>query len=236
MNPVLRVPIVQQVEDRIKTLIDEGGFRPDEKLPTEMELCQQLGVGRGTVREAFRSLQARGYVTIKPGRGAFVAAIPPDDGGAIDWLVENEKGLRDSIDIRAALEPMAARRMAEKCTDQDLRRLSDIHHAFLDAVAEEDAVKIAKLDEQFHSAIVAGSGNSLLIDINSHVCEGMSLFRNKTFQVEQNVRNVIEPHTNIFNAITQRNSDLAEREMRIHLEKVHEDLTRNISIPSHRKG
>ena len=141
----------------------------------------------------------------------------------------------DSIYIRAALEPMAARRMAERCTDQDIRRLSEIHCAFLNAVSEEDPVRIARLDEQFHSAIVEGSGNGLLIDINSHVCEGMSLFRSKTFQVEQNVRNAIEPHTNIFHAIVQRNPDLTEREMRIHLEKVQEDLTQNISIPGHRK-
>lgn len=73
-----------------------------------MELCQRLGVGRGTVREAFRLLQAKGVVEIKPGRGAFVAENPAErDIGAIDWLVENERELRDSIEIRTALEPMA---------------------------------------------------------------------------------------------------------------------------------
>ena len=54
MEPITRVPIVQQVEDRIKELILSGQCKPGEKLPAEMELCQRLGVGRGTIREAFR--------------------------------------------------------------------------------------------------------------------------------------------------------------------------------------
>ena len=73
MEPVRRVPIVQQVENRMLHLIEDGTYKPGEKLPVEKDLCQQMSVGRGTVREAFRLLQARGYVEIKPGRGAFAA-------------------------------------------------------------------------------------------------------------------------------------------------------------------
>lgn len=167
-----------------------------------MELCQRLGVGRGTVREAFRLLQAKGVVEIKPGRGAFVAENPAErDIGAIDWLVENERELRDSIEIRTALEPMAARRMAERCNTEDIRRLENIHRSFLSAIQEGDAAMIGRLDEQFHSAIVESSGNALMIEINSHVCQGMQTFRSKTFQVEQNVKNAVMPHSNIMNAI-----------------------------------
>ena len=233
MEPITRVPIVQQVEDRIKELILSGQCKPGEKLPAEMELCQRLGVGRGTIREAFRLLQAKGFVDIRPGRGAFVAESFGEDGeaSAVDWLVENEKELRSSIEIRTALEPMAARLMAERASDDAIRRLEDIHHSFLIAVEEEDAVRIARLDEQFHSTIVEGSDNKLLMEINSHVCQGMQTFRSKTFQVHQNVQNAIAPHTNIFNAIRSRNAALAEREMRLHLDKVQEDLTQNIQMP-----
>ena len=178
MEPISRVPIVQQVEERIRELIQEEQYQPGKKLPPEMELCQRLGVGRGTVREAFRLLQAKGVVEIKPGRGAFVAENPAErDIGAIDWLVENERELRDSIEIRTALEPMAARRMAERCNTEDIRRLENIHRSFLSAIQEGDAAMIGRLDEQFHSAIVESSGNALMIEINSHVCQGMQTFQ-----------------------------------------------------------
>ena len=224
MEPISRVPIVQQVEERIRELIQEEQYQPGKKLPPEMELCQRLGVGRGTVREAFRLLQAKGVVEIKPGRGAFVAENPAErDIGAIDWLVENERELRDSIEIRTALEPMAARRMAERCNTEDIRS----------AIQEGDADMIGRLDEQFHSAIVESSGNALMIEINSHVCQGMQTFRSKTFQVEQNVKNAVMPHSNIMNAILARDAAQAEREMRAHLDKVQEDLTQNIHAPGH---
>lgn len=234
MQPIVRVPIVHQVEEQIFSLIQEGKHKPGEKLPAEKEFCQTLGVGRGTVREAFRLLQAKGVVEIKPGRGAFVAEKQPEsDINAIDWLVENEQELRDAIEIRASLEPMAARRMAERCNSEALQQLEEIHLQFLDAIKTGDSTRIAKLDEEFHSAIMAGSENALMIEINRHVCQGVQTFRSKTFQVEQNARNAIMPHSNILGAILARDAARAEKEMRAHLDKVQEDLTQNIEKVTH---
>ena len=229
MQAIVRVPIVHQVEEQIFSLIQEGKYKPGEKLPAEKDLCQTLGVGRGTVREAFRLLQAKGAVEIKPGRGAFVAEKQPEtDINAIDWLVENERELRDAIEIRASLEPMAARRMAERCNPEALQQLEEIHRNFLAAIETGDSKRIAHLDEEFHSAIMAGSENALMIEINRHVCQGVQTFRTKTFQVEQNARNAVMPHSNILGAILARDAARAEREMRAHLDKVQEDLTQNI--------
>ena len=232
MEPIKRVPIVQQVEDKIRQLIESGQYGPGEKLPAEMDLCQRLGVGRGTIREAFRLLQARGYVEIKPGRGAFVAErLPGEDGGAVEWLVKNEMELREGIEIRRALEPMAARRMAEQGSDQAIDALKELHGRFMEALRVQDAVRIAQLDESFHSAIVEGSGNHLLIAINQQINQGMKTFRSKTFQVPQNVRNAVAPHTRIMEAIQARNGDMAENAMRAHLDKVQEDLRDNVANP-----
>jgi len=236
VEPIRRIPIVQQVEERIGELIAEQ-YKSGDKLPAEMQLCQTLGVGRGTVREAFRLLQAKGLVEIKPGRGAFVANQSGESGmAAIDWLVENERELRDSIEIRTALEPMAARCMAERCNAEDVQHLSEIHQRFLQAIRDGDPEQIARLDECFHNTIVECSGNALLVEINSNVCRGMQTFRSKTFQVEQNVRNAVMPHSNIMNAILARDSAQAEREMRAHLDKVAEDLAQNVKLPAHEVG
>ena len=111
--------------------------------------------------------------------------------------------------------------------------MENINRSFLSAIQEGDADMIGRLDEQFHSAIVESSGNALMIEINSHVCQGMQTFRSKTFQVEQNVKNAVMPHSNIMNAILARDAAQAEREMRAHLDKVQEDLTQNIHAPGH---
>ena len=233
MEPIVRVPIVSQVEERIRELIDSKKYTEGMKLPTENELCQSMNVGRGTVREALRLLQAKGLVEIKPGRGAFVASKQAVDINPVVWLVQNEKELRDAIEVRNALEPVAARKMAETASEAALRRLKKIHADFLAAVKAGDTVQIAELDELFHGWIVRESGNQLLNEINVHLIQGMHTFRSKTFTVPENVRNAVEPHTRILNAITGRDGNAAEQEMRKHLKMVNEDLSSSIKAYMH---
>ena len=233
MEPIVRVPIVSQVEERIRELIDSKKYTEGMKLPTENELCQSMNVGRGTVREALRLLQAKGLVEIKPGRGAFVASKQAADTNPVVWLVQNEKELRDAIEVRNALEPVAARKMAETASEAALRRLKKIHADFLAAVKAGDTIQIAELDELFHGLIVRESGNQLLNEINVHLIQGMHTFRSKTFTVPENVRNAVEPHTRILNAITGRDGNAAEQEMRKHLKMVNEDLSSSIKAYMH---
>lgn len=233
MEPIVRVPIVSQVEERIRELIDSKKYTEGMKLPTENELCQSMNVGRGTVREALRLLQAKGLVEIKPGRGAFVASKQAVDINPVVWLVQNEKELRDAIEVRNALEPVAARKMAETASEAALRRLKKIHADFLAAVKAGDTIQIAELDELFHGWIVRESGNQLLNEINVHLIQGMHTFRSKTFTVPENVRNAVEPHTRILNAITGRDGNAAEQEMRKHLKMVNEDLSSSIKAYMH---
>ena len=228
MEPIKRIPIIEQVEEQIRELIESGSCLPGEKLPTEKELCQRLGVGRGTVREAFRLLQAKGYVELKPGRGAFVA-LPSDEMGAIEWLVLNEQQLHDAIEIRRALEPMAARRMAERRDENAIEALERLHAEFLSAVKSDNNKRIAELDERFHTAITLGSGNQLLISILQQVNQEIKTFRSKTFSVPRNVRNAVDPHNRILRTIQAGDADGAEAAMRAHLDKVQEDLLENIT-------
>ena len=69
MESVKRVPVVQQVVEKIKEYLFSGEVSVGDKLPVEKELCEQLEVGRGTVREALRMLEATGYVESRPGKG-----------------------------------------------------------------------------------------------------------------------------------------------------------------------
>lgn len=226
MKAVERVPVVQQVVDNIREYIFTGTIAVGEKLPTEKDLCGELGVGRSTVREALRILQANGLVEIQPGRGAFVARnTEPDPGDVIEWFVKNEVELKDCIEVRTAIEPLAIRLAILRCTDDDIAELEETHEKFKQAVQDNDAAAIARYDEQFHNQIVEGSKNKLLISINHKVSECVHNFRGKTFQLPQNARNAVEPHSDILHALRQRNVEAGELYMRRHIQKILEDLT-----------
>lgn len=234
MEPISRVPIVQQVEERIRELIQEEQYQPGKKLPPEMELCQRLGVGRGTVREAFRLLQAKGVVEIKPGRGAFVAENPAErDIGAIDWLVENERELRVSIEIRTSAgayggpaDGGAVQHRGYPPPGEHPPQLPKRHSGGGRGYDRPPGRAVP----QRH----CGEQRERTDDRDQQPCvPGNADFRSKTFQVEQNVKNAVMPHSNIMNAILARDAAQAEREMRAHLDKVQEDLTQNIHAPGH---
>lgn len=226
MKSIERVPVVEQVVDNLKEFIKNSGIQVGDKLPTENELCKQLTVGRSTVREAFRILQASGFVEIKPGRGAFVARTKETDlNDIVQWFVDNEVELKDCIEVRSAIEPLSIKLAIARSTDEDIEQLQETHSKFVNAVLNNDVYAIAKYDELFHNQIVEKSKNKLLISINKKVSEWVHTFRSKTFMVHQNAENAVEPHSNIMNAIKARDVEAGELFMRKHIQRILEDLT-----------
>ena len=102
MEPIKHASVVNQIVERIINLIRDEGFSFDSKLPTEFELCTKLSVARSSLREAYRILQARGYITIKPGRGAFVSSplISSDTDVGLRWFSEQKVRYMDLVDVR----------------------------------------------------------------------------------------------------------------------------------------
>jgi GntR family transcriptional repressor for pyruvate dehydrogenase complex len=229
MKSIERVPVVQQVVNNIQEFILSGSVEVGQKLPTEKELCEELAVGRSTLREALRILQANNLVEIKPGRGAFVAHTKqPDPDNILEWFAQNEVELKDCLEVRTAIEPLSIKLAIARCSDADIAQLAKIHSLFVEAVENRDVADIAKYDERFHNLIVEKSNNKLLISINKKVSEYILVFRSKTFQIEQNALHAIEPHTNIMKALENRDVEAGELFMRKHLQRVLEDMTKMI--------
>ena len=82
--------MVEQMVQNIKHIIEAGEINVGQKMPSEISLMQRYGVGRSTVREALRLLQAQGYVEIRPNAGAYLFSRDPDDRRAMNWIAEHE--------------------------------------------------------------------------------------------------------------------------------------------------
>jgi len=229
MQAVKRVPVVQQVVESLKEFITSGEIQTGEKLPPEMELCAKLNVGRGTVREAIRVLQATGFVELRPGRGAFVARTEeePEMLDLSGWFSENEMELLDFMQVRMAIEPLAIRLAIEKCTNKDIKALEKNYQDTLLAVENNDAAQLSLYDEQFHTCIFEYSQNRLLIAINKLLVDTLKKFRSKTFLIPNNVRNVVDPHGKILQAFRDRDAAEGERQMLAHMKRIVQDLEKS---------
>ena len=222
---IARVPIMQQVVDYMKNYISSDDVAVGQKMPTEKEWCEKLSVGRGTVREAFRVLEAKGLIEIRPGRGAFVSNIKElEQDDLVRWFTKNNVELQDYIDVRSAVEPLVARLLAEKGTDEDIEQLEKIHKRFIKAVRENDILSMARNDERFHRYMAERTGNQMLTFINKKIDECIWDFRIRTYQVPRNAQNAIKAHHDILEAIRDRDSEVAELYAKRHIHLIHVDL------------
>jgi len=225
MEAIKKVSAVQLVEKSIREYIMSDNVKIGDKLPTERLLCERLNVGRGTVREALRVLQTKGLLELQPGRGAFVSnKVEFDKNDLARWFRENEVEIKDCIDVRVAVEPLAVKLAIQKCTDKDLKKLRAIQDRSIMAVERNDTADIAHCDELFHTFIIDLSQNKFLIDLNKKLNYSLLNFRSKTFNIPQNVQNFIPAHEAIIQAFEKRDPDLGQTSMLNHLSYVAEDL------------
>ena len=232
MQPIERVSQTDRVVKELTKFFLTDEISVGDKLPTEMELCDRLRVGRSTVREAVRALQVMGYVTIEPGRGAFLKqkSLETPVQRILSWLGSRKAEVADIIEVRSHLEPFSVKLAVERGSESDLERIDAIrqeYESLLDSGPFGEAIgkRLGELDAAFHAAICNASHNLLLIDLNSVVTEAFKEFRAQSFSVESHARNAIQPHRKIIAAIQKRQATDAQGAMRKHLFKTLEDIS-----------
>lgn len=216
-----RISQTDSVVDELKRYFLSEQLAVGDKLPTEKQLCEKYSVGRSTVREAVRTLQVMGYVEIRPGRGAFLAAkkLSGVDATLAAWIAENKPGVDETVRIRQALETLAVRFAIENATDAELVRIDLCRLAFEDAVVRKDFLALPSLDEGFHRAIILASHSELLATLNSIVVIAFRGWRDQVFRFEDYATKAVVSHQRIATALLARDAELAELQMRRHLDQ-----------------
>ncbi len=218
MKAIEKVSITDQVVREVREMCLSGELAEGEKLPTEKQLCETLNVGRSTVREAFRVLQAMGLIEMRPGRGAFLRTRNPDDQNAIArWFRDHEIQLHDFMEVRMALEPLAVRLAIEKGSPQDLGAIEAIFDNFETAQESGDVAGMVVADEALHNAIAEASHNQLLIMLSRNIAHAMTEYRTRSFAAEKTGGNALEPHRRVVEAIKRRDIKDGEKQMKNHL-------------------
>jgi GntR family transcriptional regulator, transcriptional repressor for pyruvate dehydrogenase complex len=219
MKKIERVSVTDSVVESIRMLIAGEEFFIGDKLPTESEFCDKLGVGRSTVREAFRVLQAMGLVELRPGKGAFVRHKTMDGQETIrQWFSDNKTKVDELMELRMGIEPLAVKLAIARGSAKQLDQIKRIHQEFCKAVEENDVVKMATIDESFHDAIMEASNNLLLKKTGKLLADALMEYRTRSFAVTENMTHAMIPHQRILDAIFAKNEKEAISAMLDHLE------------------
>ena len=147
---------------QIELAIKGGQFQPGEKLPSERNLSQELGVSRPILRQALQNLEKRGLVDIQHGRGTFVASLANEYLAPLEWLHENDDKIRAFYEARMAIEPACAALAARRVTLKQIAELRANLDESRRIAAEGDILTFVALDIEFHSIVARMSGNPYL--------------------------------------------------------------------------
>ena len=159
---VSRTSLVDEVIGVLRKMLAEDAWSSGTKLPSELELARQLGVGRSTVREALRVLAHLGMVESRRGLGTYVV-----DQGMLQKGLEHlhsPDALRELYEYRRMLEMPAAQLAATRRTPEHMQAIRSAWRACEAAVRKDSADEFARLDFKFHLSIMHASHNRFLIE------------------------------------------------------------------------
>jgi GntR family transcriptional repressor for pyruvate dehydrogenase complex len=164
-KPIKNITLVEAVAEQIFAMIAAGHFRPGDRLPTEAELGQQLGVGRSTLREALKSLALAGLIETRRSAGTFVSESYSDflSNRLNLALMFSERELRDVVEVRYGLEGQTAALAAQRATAAQKDKLAQLVLAIEEQLY--NPAQAADADMAFHVAIAEASQNHLLLNL-----------------------------------------------------------------------
>jgi len=218
----------QALQTRIMELILERGLDVGDALPTESELSAELGVGRNTVRESLKVLQALGVIEIRHGFGMFVA--PNNFSALVSGLTfrgrlslrhKGEEAM-ELIDVRQALESGLIGSAIDLLTDEHLADLRATMEAMQDAAGKGEL--LVHQDAEFHRRLYAPLNNDLLINL-------MDVFWQVYRQIHEalgsgpvNLEEQVQIHWDIYDAVANRDKALASERLQRHFDGIRRKL------------
>lgn len=184
-------------QQEIERMILAGELAPGAKL-TEATLSERLGISRGPIREAFRMLEEAGLVRQEKNRGVFVRAIALDEAAEI-------------YDLRAVMDELAGRRLAEHITNEQTRTLRSVVERMEQAARGGDADAYHLLNLEFHDCLVEFAGNRKMTAIYRKLVNELALARWRNLSRQQALPHSAAEHRQILKTITSGDAEAAGR-------------------------
>lgn len=202
-----RETLAGEVRTELEQMIVNGDLKAGEKM-NELALSDVMGVSRGTVREAIRSLADSGLIDLIANRGAYVHEVT---------LAE----VQNLYELRGAVFAMACSAAARRIADGSERALSEALKPNLDqmraVVATQDIAKYYELNIEFHDMLLKAADNPKAQTIYDNLVKEMHLFRRRGLSLATNVARSLEEHEAISAAVIAGDENTARAAAHRHI-------------------
>ncbi|MDI1268027.1 MAG: FadR/GntR family transcriptional regulator [Polaromonas sp.] len=214
--------------DHLGEAIVAGRYAVGASIPPEPVLCQELGVSRTVVREAVKSLIAKGLMTTGPKVGTRVLSEDHWNWFDPDVIIWQSKAgltpefLRDLQDLRRVVEPAAMRLAAERATAQDIAEVEAAYAGMKHAV--EEGGDYVTHDLRFHQGLLRASRNRMLVQMS----KALGALLRTSFEISTRRKDgpahSLPLHRAVLDAVIAHQPDEAERAIRVLIDGAKEDI------------
>lgn len=197
------ISLRQLVENRLREAITSGLFKPGQRL-TERRLCELTGVGRTSIREALRQLEAEGLVTTLPHRGPVVSTIS---------IAEAEQ----LYAVRALLEGFAGRECARRRDPKIIARLADQVERMRAVADDTDRSRLLAIKTEFYATLLDGCDNAFVQRFLNMLLNRITLLRLTSMSRRGRIKHTLIEMSAIVKAIRAGDEEAAERACAAHV-------------------
>ncbi|MDO4869627.1 MAG: GntR family transcriptional regulator [Bacillota bacterium] len=196
--------LAEEVAELLRTRIITGEYEMGEKL-IENKIAKELKVSRTPVRDAFKQLARERLIEYIPNKGCFAKGF-------------SQKDMADIYAVRKAVEELAVTWAIENASDDNLEDLKEQLDLMSFYTEHKFYEKLLQANEDFHSMIYQMTGSRFIVQVLKSYQDYVHLARRSTLSKEENLPEVYEEHTRIYEAIRDRDIDRAKAEIGAHLD------------------
>jgi GntR family transcriptional repressor for pyruvate dehydrogenase complex len=215
--------VYEDVIEQIENMILEGNLAPGDVLPTERELAQAFGISRGTLREAFRILEREGLIETRPGGGRFLSKNlnKAEDKSRIIENIERAT-IIELLEAREIFETGIVELAAKRATPQDIAEIETALEKW--GKIDGDSEDPTSPDQAFHLSIAKATHNVVLVNLIDLHMDLLRKTANKTVDIPGRKDEVYKEHSNILQAIKNKDPIQARNAILYHLNQVKQNI------------
>ena len=229
MSEIKKIRLSESVIDAIKKMIVKDGFKSGEKFYSEKELTGKLQVSRSSIREALRILEVTGQVSVKQGKGIYIADIQGERFKEFSsWLKNNEQSIRDNFEVRLIIEPKAARSAAENADAGDIKQMEGVWEQFVAYAGDNKIEEAIVCDHRFHCALARATKNRTLYVLMKAMTTTLPNGWISSLYTPGRMDQTVHEHGDILRAVKKKDKVGAENAMTRHLANAMHDITRHL--------
>jgi GntR family transcriptional repressor for pyruvate dehydrogenase complex len=221
-----RKSICDGIIDSIIQKIRDHELKPGDKLPNEVDMAEEYGVSRISLREALKSLAARGLIVTKHGEGSFINDYDPEMVAETICSVSllNDAPILEMLQLRKIMETEAAKLCAVNASDKELATIEKYkkgREKYCNSPKTPEYIKKKyEMDKLFHLSIAKGSHNEIFIKFIETIHTTIDIHQKLSAVNSKSIQDSTYYHNEIFNAIKAHDAEKAGQMMYAHLANV----------------